>query len=46
MVERQDKRVVITQFPKKSTLKMNENLIKGDLPIIEYRKIRNSLQNK
>lgn len=46
VVERQDKRVVITQFPKKSTLKMNENLIKGDLPIIEYRKIRNSLQNK
>ena len=44
---RQDKRVVITQVPKKSELIMNtENLTQADLPIINYRKIRNSLKNK
>ncbi len=40
---RQDKRVVITQLPKKSQYKMDENLVQGDLPIIEYRKKRAEL---
>ncbi|NHJ49555.1 MAG: aromatic ring-hydroxylating dioxygenase subunit alpha [Asgard group archaeon] len=39
----QDKRVVITQLPKKSDYKMDENLIQGDKPIIEYRKKRDEL---
>jgi len=40
----QDRRVVITQLPKKSELTMGENLIQGDLPIIEYRKRREELK--
>jgi hypothetical protein len=36
----QDRRVVETQIPKKTMLKMNENLVQGDLPIIQYRKRR------
>jgi len=36
----QDRRVVLTQIPKKTDLKMGENLIQGDAPIIEYRKRR------
>lgn len=40
----QDRRVVLTQIPKKSELRMGENLIPGDLPIIEYRKKRAELQ--
>jgi phenylpropionate dioxygenase-like ring-hydroxylating dioxygenase large terminal subunit len=43
VILRQDKRVVITQLPKKSSLKMNENLISGDRPIVEYRKHREEL---
>jgi hypothetical protein len=39
----QDKRVVITQQPKKSTLNMGELLVQGDLPIVEYRKHRHAL---
>jgi phenylpropionate dioxygenase-like ring-hydroxylating dioxygenase large terminal subunit len=42
----QDKRVVITQRPKKSDLIMGENLVAGDLPIIEYRKYREELKKK
>lgn len=45
IIERQDKRVVETQRPKASSLKSNENLIYGDKPIIEYRKLRDSLQH-
>lgn len=45
-VERQDRRVVITQQPVKSFLKMDEKLISGDLPIITYRKLRNELIEK
>lgn len=41
----QDRKVVLTQIPIKSELKMGENLIQGDLPIIEYRKRRNDLKN-
>ena len=40
---RQDKRVVITQLPKKTSVKMDERLIMGDKPIIEYRKYREEL---
>lgn len=43
VILRQDKRVVETQDPKKSELKMNERLIMGDKPIIEYRKRRHEL---
>lgn len=42
----QDRAVVITQDPKKSWLKMGENLIQGDRPIVEYRKIREKLVEK
>ncbi|NLB77599.1 MAG: aromatic ring-hydroxylating dioxygenase subunit alpha [Clostridiaceae bacterium] len=45
MVERQDKRVVITQRPKASALKSGEKLVPGDGPIIMYRKIRDELKN-
>jgi phenylpropionate dioxygenase-like ring-hydroxylating dioxygenase large terminal subunit len=43
IILRQDKRVVITEMPKKSTFKMDERLIMGDKPIIEYRKHRQEL---
>lgn len=39
-IERQDRRVVITQRPYRSELKMGEKLIPGDAPIIEYRRRR------
>jgi len=43
IILRQDKRVVITQLPKKSGIKIDERLIMGDKPIIEYRKHRQEL---
>lgn len=46
VILRQDKRIVITQLPKKSALKMDEKLIMGDKPIIEYRKHRDELIEK
>ncbi len=45
-IAHEDRRVVITQQPKPSGLKIGEVLIQGDLPIIEYRKKRSELQNK
>ena len=39
----QDRRVVLTQLPLRSDLKMKEMLVQGDLPIIEYRKRRAEL---
>jgi len=39
----QDRRVVITQVPDKSQLKMSDVLIQGDLPILIYRKRRDEL---
>jgi len=42
----QDRRVVITQIPKKSELRMGEHLIPGDAPIMEYRKRREQLKNE
>lgn len=43
IIERQDKRIVITQRPKRSDLHIGEKLIQGDSPIIEYRRIRRML---
>jgi len=43
IILRQDKRVVITQIPKKSEFKSGENLITGDHPILVYRKRRHEL---
>lgn len=45
MIERQDKRVVVTQLPKKSEYHSKENLFPGDGPIIQYRKIRQELKD-
>ncbi len=44
IIERQDKRIVITQLPKASSLRMGENLVAADKPIIEYRQKRDKLQ--
>ena len=44
-IAHEDRRVVTTQQPKASSLKIGEILIQGDLPIIEYRKKRAALQN-
>jgi phenylpropionate dioxygenase-like ring-hydroxylating dioxygenase large terminal subunit len=45
IILRQDKRVVTTQLPVKSELKMGEHLITGDKPVIEYRKHRQELMS-
>jgi len=45
-IAHEDRRVVITQQPKASGLKIGEILIQGDLPIIEYRKKRAALQSQ
>ncbi len=42
----QDRKVVSTQLPKKSELFMDENLIGGDAPIIEYRRQRELLKQQ
>ena len=42
----QDRKIVLTQIPKKTELAMNENLIQGDAPIIEYRKRRAFLKGE
>jgi hypothetical protein len=44
-IAHEDRRVVTTQQPKASGLKTGEILIQGDLPVIEYRKKRATLQN-
>jgi phenylpropionate dioxygenase-like ring-hydroxylating dioxygenase large terminal subunit len=46
IIERQDKRIVITQSPKASSLRMGENLVAADMPIIEYRQKREELKGK
>ena len=43
VVERQDRRVVVTQRPHRPDLGTGEILIQGDNPIVLYRKIRKSL---
>jgi len=42
-IERQDRRVVVTQQPLRTELRMGEKLITGDAPIIEYRRQRHKL---
>lgn len=42
----QDKRVVLTQVPKRSDLRMGEKLIQGDGPIIAYRRRRGELRGE
>jgi len=42
-VAHQDRRVVITQWPKPSALKIDEQLVQGDRPIVEYRRRRQAL---
>ena len=44
VILKQDKRVVLTQMPKKTSYSMKEKLVQGDLPIIEYRKHREELK--
>jgi phenylpropionate dioxygenase-like ring-hydroxylating dioxygenase large terminal subunit len=46
IILRQDKRVVTTQQPKKTALKMGEKLVQGDRPIVEYRRRRQELLEK
>ncbi len=46
IVLRQDKRVVLTQLPKRTDERMDERLIMGDKPIIEYRKHRDELKKR
>jgi phenylpropionate dioxygenase-like ring-hydroxylating dioxygenase large terminal subunit len=43
LIAHQDRRVVITQQPKPSGLKIGEKLIQGDRPIVEYRRRRQEL---
>ena len=44
IIERQDKRIVITQRPKASGLHIGEKMISGDGPIVDYRRKRQELQ--
>jgi hypothetical protein len=44
VVLHQDRRLVLTQIPKKSELQMDENLVQGDLPVIEYCRKRQELK--
>jgi len=46
VIERQDKRVVITQKPKASSFRSGEKLLTGDGPILLYRKLREELQKQ
>ncbi|MFZ5939560.1 MAG: Rieske 2Fe-2S domain-containing protein [Bacteroidota bacterium] len=44
-IAHEDRRVVITHEPKKSSFRSKENLIQGDIPVIEYRKRRQELMD-
>ena len=46
IIERQDRRIVATQLPKASSLRMSENLVSADMPIIEYRSKRDNMQKE
>ncbi|MDD3803897.1 MAG: hypothetical protein PHW02_05920 [bacterium] len=46
IVLNQDKRVVATQIPIFTELKMNENLVAGDKPIATYRRMRDKMKNE
>lgn len=43
VIERQDKRVVVTHEPARSELHGDEQLIRGDGPVITYRRVRQRL---
>jgi hypothetical protein len=43
IITNQDKRVVLTQMPKKTDLNMGEHLVAGDHPIVLYRRRRSEL---
>jgi phenylpropionate dioxygenase-like ring-hydroxylating dioxygenase large terminal subunit len=43
LIAHQDRRVVVTQQPKASSLVSGEKLIQGDRPIVEYRRRRQQL---
>ena len=43
VIVRQDKRVVVTQRPRKTDILMKEKLIPGDSPIVAYRAKRKQL---
>ena len=45
-IAHQDRRVVVTQEPKASGLRIGEQLIQADMPIIEYRKRRELLKQQ
>jgi hypothetical protein len=44
-IAHQDRRVVQTQQPKPSSLKIGENLVPGDGPVLEYRRRRQELMD-
>ncbi len=46
VIERQDRRVVVTQRPPRPDLGIGEILIQGDHPIVLYRKIRRDLTQR
>lgn len=46
LIERQDRRVVITQKPKASALRSGEKLLAGDGPVITYRRMRQELKDQ
>jgi hypothetical protein len=43
VIERQDRRVVITQHPSRSDLNIGEILVQGDNPVVLFRRIRRAL---
>jgi phenylpropionate dioxygenase-like ring-hydroxylating dioxygenase large terminal subunit len=45
VIAHQDRRVVVTHQPSASALRMGEQLIRGDRPIIEYRRRRQELMD-
>jgi len=46
IIAHQDRRVVVTQQPKASGLRIGEELIQADMPIVEYRKKREQLKQQ
>lgn len=46
VIERQEKRVVITQKPKASSYHSAEKLVMGDGPVLLYRKLRDEYKNE
>jgi phenylpropionate dioxygenase-like ring-hydroxylating dioxygenase large terminal subunit len=45
-VERQDRRVVVTEKPKASSYRSEEKLLMGDGPIIQYRRLRDQMKSQ